>query len=754
MTQPPPLRFKPHARLLTMLGDQLIKNERIALVEIIKNAYDADASWVKVTFEGFGCNYEVQPKSKIIIEDDGTGMTRKVLEEDWLSPATPIKKLAKAEKDSTPKGRRLQGEKGIGRFAILKLGRTVSIITRPEKAQQEFTLNLDLSHYDDDFLSKDGVSKNFLLEDIDLSLSVADKAAYIKAEEVDLGARVGRRNPHGTRIEVSNLRGSWTKSRVDHVYADLIRLQSIFAIITKTPTDNKKDQEEPPDFEVLIYKDSKFENYSTAYLEELRALIENNAVLRITEGRYDEPRKTFKFQLDGKPLILPLSDPDITAITLFREAFGDGSEVLQNRGTKCGPFSFGFYIFDFSKDARGKYFLDEKDKKLLKEHRIYLYRDGIRVYPYGDADDDWLQTDMYRGTKAAGMFLSNDQVVGFVNVTQKDNPQLKDKTNREGLIEIGDATSDFRHLLQIFLAWVRKKPYEQYRIKTRQSKDAEVVKKELVRAGLNALEFKLGDNKQAQAALKEIAKLYQTERSYLIQRAETTETLAGVGLSVETASHDIMAVMHRGLVALDTLISETQKPGALAKDFVSREMISLRGMLSFVEAQLKDIQMLFKSSKQRRKDIRVREVLQKVRKLFAPSLTKENVAFDLEERGSPLVAKTTDAVLLQLFLNLFDNAVYWLRSKGSGKRQIDVLLDGDEGLLIFADNGPGVKADDAPYIFEPFYSGRGEDGRGLGLYIARQLLERHDYSIELADTKRHKLLPGANFVVSFVKVEE
>lgn len=73
---------------------------------------------------------------------------------------------------------------------------------------------------------------------------------------------------------------------------------------------------------------------------------------------------------------------------------------------------------------------------------------------------------------------------------------------------------------------------------------------------------------------------------------------------------------------------------------------------------------------------------------------------------------------------------------------------------IFSDSGPGVKADDAPFIFEPFYSGKGEEGRGLGLYIARQLLDKHDYAIELADIKRHKLLPGANFVVSFVKAEE
>jgi len=146
-------------------------------------------------------------------------------------------------------------------------------------------------------------------------------------------------------------------------------------------------------------------------------------------------------------------------------------------------------------------------------------------------------------------------------------------------------------------------------------------------------------------------------------------------------------------------------------------------------------------------------VLQKVQKLFEASLKKDNIAFEVLEKGSPLVAKTTDAVLLQLFLNLFDNSIYWLKSKTGGKRQIEVVLDGDEGKLTFADNGPGVNADDAPYIFEPFYSGRGEDGRGLGLYIARQLLERHDYSIELADTKREKVLPGANFVVSFVQEE-
>lgn len=743
------LYFKPYARLLTMLGDQLIKNERIALVEIIKNAYDADADWVTVTFSGFGKKFEVTPGSKIIIEDNGTGMTKTLLEEHWISPATPIKKLTKDTAPTTPKGRKLQGEKGIGRFAILKLGKTISIVTRPERCVEEYTLGLDLSHYDDDFIEEDGKPKTLLLEDVELSLSVSERATRIRAGEITLGAREYRREPHGTRIEISNLRGSWSQSKVDEVYEDLIRLQSIFDDIDDIPADT----ESYPDFEVLIYKDAEYLNYSREYLTRLHALINHSAVLSITNGTYDELKQTFKFHLNGKPTVLPLDDADITGLKLFRDVFGEDGQILKERGTKSGSFSFGFYVFDFSKDAKSKHLLDGDDRKLLKKHRIYLYRDKIRVYPYGDPDDDWLQIDAYRGTIAAGWFLSNDQVVGFVNITQDGNPKLKDKTNREGLIEIGDATSDFRHLLQVFLAWVRKKPYAQYRAKLKLNKDIEIVKQEQVRAGLEALEQRLVNNKPAQAALREVSKLYLTERSFLIQRAETTENLAGVGLSVETASHDIMAVMRRGLVALDSLISETQKPGSLSKEVVNRELISLRGMLSFIEAQLKDIQLLFKSTKQRRKDIRVREILEKVQKLFSLSLAKDNIGFNIVERGSPLVAKTTDAVLLQLFLNLFDNAVYWLHSKISGKRQMEVTLDGDEHILIFSDNGPGIKPDDAPYIFEPFYSGRGEEGRGLGLYIARQLLDRHDYSIELSDTKRNKVLDGANFVISFVKDE-
>src|SRR3546814_16926933 len=133
-------------------------------------------------------------------------------------------------------------------------------------------------------------------------------------------------------------------------------------------------------------------------------------------------------------------------------------------------------ISDWSSDVCSsdlKYRLDNSDKELLRQHRIYLYRDGIRVYPYGDPDDDWLLIDVRRGTVKASEFLSNDQVVGHVKLTQVDNTELRDQTSREGLVDTGDPTSAFRELLPILLAWVRKDPNAKYNTKNHNLKRAE-----------------------------------------------------------------------------------------------------------------------------------------------------------------------------------------------------------------------------------------------------------------------------------------
>ncbi|WP_446810151.1 ATP-binding protein [Methylomonas sp. 2BW1-5-20] len=737
------LRIRPYARLLTMLGEQLIKNERIALIELIKNAYDADADWVKVSFCGFGDGYKILPGSKIVIEDSGHGMSVDIIKKHWLNPATPEKKKRKNIKETTEKGRVIQGEKGIGRFAILKLGKKIDVFTRAKSEDIEHHIGYDFTPYDDEFLTHNGEEKELFIEDISVSYSNRSPETIV-TQVIPLGIESISRPPYGTRIEITYLKGSWTELKVRDVYRDISRLQSIFVEQTR------KTQS---DFRVLFYKDAEKQNYDESYYEKLHFLLNERTVLKVENGIFDDQAVRFSFDLNGEPVSFDLSETELVGLKPFKERFGNAGILLKQRPLECGPFKFGFYIFDISPKATAQFKLDADDKKLLKDHRIYLYRDGIRVYPYGEPDDDWLRVDMMRGTVSAGAFLSNDQVVGYVNITQKDNPRLKDKTNREGLIDEGEATQDFITLIQTLLYYLRHKPFRQYQINQENKKVQDNYKTELIQQDLKALKEAVGDNKKAQELTARIESEYKAERQYLTQRAETTEELAGVGLSVETASHDIMAMMGKVFANLDGLISDLMVASEIHKDYLLNQLKSVRGGLGFIEAQLKDIQLLFKSSKQRRKIIKVISIIEKVERLYKNILAKENIALKVTTSGSPLVAKTTDAVLLQLLLNLFDNAVYWLMQVDKRDKKIEILLDGNKCQMTFADNGQGIDQSDAPYIFEPFYSGKGEEGRGLGLYIARQLLERAEYSIQLAELKSEKILPGANFIVNFFTEE-
>lgn len=744
------LKIRPYARLLTMLGDQLIKDERIALMELIKNGYDADASFVKVTFQNFGEKYEVFPDSKILIQDDGNGMTKDVLVKHFLNPATPIKKQKKDRDERTKKGRVIQGEKGIGRFAMLKIGKKINIITRPLDGEEEYILHYDFSKYNDDFLnSKENNADDALfLDDLTVVLETRRPEVF-DGHETCLGINRINIAPNGTIIEISNLIEGWTERKIENIATDVTKLQSIFDVLV---TSDKNDNRKSDSFTVYLYKDKNVLNYTSDYINKLSVLLENKAVLKIKDGFFNADDLSFSYKENDIPKKVFLTDSALQGVFIAKKYFwGNETTSLTNRKIECGSFYFAFYIFDFSNKAPEKFVLDSDDKKIIKAHRVYLYRDGIRVYPYGDPDDDWLQIDMLRGTVSAGDFFSNDQVVGVVEISQENNPKLRDKTNREGLIEKGFVTSDFIKLIQTFLAYLRAKSYGKYQINNENRINQKKITTRQVENDFEELKDFVKNDRRAFDKVVKLKKSFDVERNVLVRRAEKTEDLAGVGLSVEVASHDILAMMSKVFSNLDGLLADLMMDKEIAKDILLNDLVAVKGGLQFVYEQLKDIQLLFTSAKHRRKCIVVKEIVEKVYKIYLRIAKKQNISVEIMELSkSPLIAKTTDAVLLQVLLNLFDNSIYWLDTVDINDKKILVTLDGQNGCLIFSDNGPGVQRDDLPYIFEPFYSGKGEDGRGLGLYIARQLLERNDYSIFYADIKNERKLPGANFVVSFV----
>ena len=729
-----PLSIRPYARLLTMLGEQLLKNERVALVELIKNSYDADASRVDVLFEEFASEMTNMPGSRIVVRDDGCGMTLETVQRAWMNPATPTKFLAKrmGQHQTPEKKRVVQGEKGIGRFAVLKLARKISITTRLRDADLETVVWYDFTRFDDDFVEEYGEEKEIFLDEV----------------KIDWDERSPKTLPgatHGTIIEMEDLKGAWSERVIEQLCRDVANLTDPVSRLTrKQATDS---------FEIGIVCNGQERVVADTEQETLKSMIEDKAVLAI-KGCFQSDGCIFRFDKGMGTEEINLYDERLTGLWIWRQRYL-GQEVrrqaIKQQIYICGDFTFQFYIFDFSRGVEGRFLLTQEDKNRLKDHRIYLYRDGVRVYPYGDPDDDWLNIDISRGIGRAGDFFSNDQVIGWVDITHMGNPKLRDKTNREGLIETGGAAEDFVFLIGTFLSHIKQGAFARYQQKQRQKNVAKSAREGAVAEHLHKLKSSFENAGQA-AQARELAKvesIYEQERSFLTRRAEVTEDLAGVGLSVEMASHDIMLLMGRAQDIGIRLASHARK-GSIEQ--VSQQADMLVGVMQQIVVGMRDVQSLFRSSRRRRQLLKVEPILDKIHGIYAGLLEKNEITYRKSVAGtSPLVAKTTDGVVMQVLINLFDNAAYWLETMApAGPREIRVTLDGDAGELVFEDSGPGVDSDDRPYIFEAFFSGKGQAGRGLGLYIARQLLERQGYMIELADPCS-AALGGATFVVRFVE---
>lgn len=733
---------RPYARLITMLSNQLIKNNVIALTELAKNSYDADANWVQIrigNMHSFGKKITSERlKPFVEIEDDGEGMSFATIKNHWMNPASPNKYL-KRESVTPRKKRILQGEKGIGRYAVFQIGKRVEIHTRKRqktgKHGEEIKVVTDLSAYDDDILSKKGgkTNKPLFLDQIDSSYYIKDEPEFIKPEIIKIENRLEKKRNHGTLIRITELNYEWTLQDIQKIRTVLSRLQSPFG---------KKD------FSVSILFNN--EEISTFQEYDLQDVFEE--ALIFISGEVDK-NGVCRYLLNNKAgrlnLIKTLRE-DWVKENRDHFLIDDGDTY---RKPECGPFSFNFYLYRPLNTIS-----DRKLADYIRDHRIYIYRDNIRVYPYGDRDNDWIQLDIYRGRVKAGYYLSNDSLIGYVNITKKENRGLRDKTNREGLLEQGTAYDDLRLLTLSVLNFLnveyRKSISKNPKKRRHERVNSLFLQTEAVDIKVDRLNkyLRKTNDKNGQSYLDDVIEEYHKERGIYRSQIEIVEDLAGVGIAVDATSHDLMLVMNRAIEKADEIriLANTTD---IDEDRIRDKIDALTGQLAFMSSLLSGIQPLFRSSRRRRKELDIADILETVKRYYTTPIKKLKADVSINEIRDNLTILAAEGVLLQLFINLMDNSLYWLKVSSTKNPEIKIDINSDEGYVIFADNGPGVKKGDVDYIFEPFFTRKGIQGRGLGLYIARQLTDKYEYNLYYLQKSSDKILPGANFRIDFVEQE-
>ena len=212
--------FKPRARLLAQLGDQLIKNEHIAVVELIKNAYDADATFCKIELD----NFMDRENGSITILDNGNGMDIDIVKNAWLEPGSDSKLDEDKKPKLSPVYQRLPiGEKGIGRFGVHKLGDKITLITK-KQGSKEVHVEIDWSDIED----------VKYLKDFPIKVEEKEEPLFFTEENLRDILNLDEEFPsdqiklHGTFIFIKTLKTRWDHTMVKELARTVSSLQSPF----------------------------------------------------------------------------------------------------------------------------------------------------------------------------------------------------------------------------------------------------------------------------------------------------------------------------------------------------------------------------------------------------------------------------------------------------------------------------------------------------------------------------------------------
>lgn len=734
--------FEPYARLMNIIGDQLITNKIVGVIEVVKNCYDADAEKVQVRFFNMANHRKSYLTEKeqpyIEIEDDGEGMTLTTITDVWLRPATPNKlDKRKNKKDITKKGRIIQGEKGIGRFAIHKLGEKIHVFTKA-KGEHEVKLEMDFTEFNPekvDLFNQPTVEYK-LLNKVDNKWFVNDPPEEIKKS-------------HGTLIRIYNLREEWRDKDYQELYKAVQRL-----IPPIDPNAIKLGVKEfKSEFDINIYKGDSL--YTSEQATTFKDVIEQAHFKMLGKVSKDgilsfnykaaSPIRKFDREinlLDRKEM----SDLNYVSKSIDRWFYKEDEETKKLqliRNPICGEFKFSFYAFDFT----DKNFTKNAIASFIKDNFVFVLRDGVRVYPYGEKGEDWLNLDKLRATIKAGQYISSNDLTGFVYITRDDNPILKDATNRQGIMDQDGALEDFKNLVtaatEIFNTEIK---IDKNKLELKRNvafKDSNL----LVTKSYEALERSLEkiDNRDVLEKANKFFDTVKKHSSVMKDRMETVEDLAGLGMAVEKASHDALML----LAKMRGNIKDFQKK-AKNKDYKNEELIKLLNELdenlNYVYDEMQVIQPLFKIQRKAIQDVSVYDNIEKVVKYFRREIENKISVQIIKDKD--IIVTTNNGLILQVLINLLDNAIYWVNRTEKKKTEIAFKINSKDNTLIIADNGAGIREDVEPLIFNEFFSLK-SDGRGLGLYIVKEILLRVNAEISIIQEEKKKLLPGANFIIKF-----
>jgi signal transduction histidine kinase len=674
--------FKFHPRVFNSLGADLVTDDIVAIIELVKNSYDAGADKVIISFLK-----DDQGKIALEITDNGQGMTRDTIENVWFTVATPYKEINRTIKINAI-NRTVSGEKGLGRLSIARLGSSLEMYTKSEN-NPCWKISIDW----DKIVNSDNVSKTGgTIEEVNFPIK-----NYI----------------FGTIIRIKNLYKDWSdeellKISIEDLKNNLSRFISPFSDIDKYGKFNIAIKTPLSSSEIKIGT-PKYLNHPM-YL--ISGILDENGTVKY-EYKYNSGAKT-----RTKKGIFP------------------GNEVKDDNKnfSFCGPFQFELRVWDYDDESMEiftrRFDIKRRDlHKSISYHKgISVYRDGILVLPKTDTARDWLGLDLRRISRVGGR-ISNRQIIGYVLISAKNNPKIIDASNREGFKSNNEIKTFKKCLIKIVqrLEHLRDEnrldeghqepPFSDILGRIFPSNLKDKIETIIENHGtyddiLNVIREYEADAERAQDDL--------TKRAYYYSRMATIGTLSAFLIhEIRGRTMDIN-VLHTDLRKQEqsNIIKWTSIKNPLIKsENAVDSLISLADRFSPLAIK--------KVSKAKCICDPINE-LNVVISAFEQDIKKKNIV--IKHNNISAVLAVFPGEMSSIYYNLFSNAIYWLNTTEGRDKVIEIIFslidDKTRVIITFNDSGPGVENGMEEKIFWPGVTNR-IDGFGMGLTVASELVSQY-----------------------------
>jgi signal transduction histidine kinase len=726
--------FTVDAQSVLTLGRDSIKDHTTALIELVKNSYDADATKVDIEV------YTKAPQPFIKISDNGSGMTQNDIKTKWLRIGFSEKK----ENTVTIRGRRKTGEKGIGRISSDRLGSVLELRTKTEKVQKPIGLIINWEEF-----SKKGRT----LDRVPLK--------SIENPELKIPTTLDNKvSASGTELIIYSLRNSWDQADIEKLERELSMFTSPFKQFPDFIITLRTDVEG-----VVTEQEIEPTEYESALLELKANYNENENVVYYTYkeiNKKKEPKQS-----------IPLTQ-------LFQIKTGRKKQdkfSSEDYRLACGPVSLilRFYVRN-PEPLKGVSINTQAVIKLLNNHAgVRIYRDDIRVKPYGDirgTEWDWLNLGKRQARDPAGagrptFKITPSQLVGAVLLSRDSNSKLNDSSSREGLIE-SDAFSDLKGFVLGCVELLETKYHTMFATEKEARKpssvsgELKVLNKEMgvVLANLRDLSPMIARASeetveqtaiQLESIITQISKAQTSLREVLNQNV-IYRGLATIGIASATFGHETemsIASFINSTQALRKYLGLTPPNINEAISQADKSEIVAEKIASWGAFALTRIQ----RDKRRRKRVDVQNVITNIVNELAPAFEASEI--EIRRNFNGVIATVFQMDVEAIVINLMTNA-YAACKNSSRKRLVSIELnnkveDEVEGFEIkISDSGPGIAKEFQERIWEPLFTTKADDqdqkqvGTGLGLSIVDSIIL--ESSGKRSQTKAPKL-HGAEFSI-------